>query len=179
MKKLAVLLAAAMLMAGCGGSSAETTAAATSAAAEAQATAAAGEQQAAASDGYVFTVDGTTIAMNAEVAPILEKLGKEKNYFESASCAFEGLDKEYTYNGFVLKTYPLNDVDYVASITLQDDTVATPEGIAIGSELADVTAAYGDSSSDTKCEYVKGDSQLLILLENGVVTSIQYVAITE
>ena len=53
------------------------------------------------------------------------------------------------------------------------------EGIAIGSELADVTAAYGDSSSDTKCEYVKGDSQLLILLENGVVTSIQYVAITE
>ena len=110
---------------------------------------------------------------------ILEKLGKEKNYFESASCAFEGLDKEYTYNGFVLKTYPLNDVDYVASITLQDDTVATPEGIAIGSELADVTAAYGDSSSDTKCEYVKGDSQLLILLENGVVTSIQYVAITE
>ena len=87
--------------------------------------------------------------------------------------------KEYTYNGFVLKTYPLNDVDYVASITLQDDTVATPEGIAIGSELADVTAAYGDSSSDTKCEYVKGDSQLLILLENGVVTSIQYVAITE
>ena len=104
--------------------------------------------------------------MNAEAAPILEKLGKEKNYFESASCAFEGLDKEYTYNGFVLKTYPLNDVDYVASITLQDDTVATPEGIAIGSELADVTAVYGDSSSDTKCEYVKGDSQLLILLEN-------------
>ena len=47
----------------------------------------------------------------------------------------------------------------MASITLQDDTVATPEGIAIGSELADVTAAYGDSSSDTKCEYVKGDSQ--------------------
>lgn len=179
MKKLAVLLAAAMLMAGCGSSSAETTAAATSAAAEAQTIAAAGEQQAAASDGYVFTVDGTTIAMNAEAAPILEKLGKEKNYFESASCAFEGLDKEYTYNGFVLKTYPLNDVDYVASITLQDDTVATPEGIAIGSELADVTAVYGDSSSDTKCEYVKGDSQLLILLENGVVTSIQYVAITE
>ena len=84
MKKLAVLLAAAMLMAGCGSSSAETTAAATSAAAEAQTTAAAGEQQAAASDGYVFTVDGTTIAMNAEAAPILEKLGKEKNYFESA-----------------------------------------------------------------------------------------------
>ena len=115
----------------------------------------------------------------SQCTAFLEKLGKEKNYFESASCAFEGLDKEYTYNGFVLKTYPLNDVDYVASITLQDDTVATPEGIAIGSELADVTAAYGDSSSDTKCEYVKGDSQLLILLENGVVTSIQYVAITE
>lgn len=179
MKKLALLLAMAMLMAGCGSSTAQTTAAATSAAAGAQTEAESGAQQTASTDGFVFTAEGTEIAMNAEAAPILEKLGKEKSYFESASCAFEGLDKEYTYNGFVLKTYPLNDVDYVSSVTLQDDTVATPEGISIGSELADVKAAYGDSSSDTKCEYVKGDSQLLILLENGIVTSIQYVAITE
>ena len=178
MKKLALLLAMAMLMAGCGSSTAQTTAAATSAAATAAA-AESGAQQTASTDGFVFTAEGTEIAMNAEAAPILEKLGKEKSYFESASCAFEGMDKEYTYNGFVLKTYPLNDVDYVSSVTLQDDTVATPEGISIGSELADVKAAYGDSSSDTKCEYVKGDSQLLILLENGIVTSIQYVAITE
>ena len=142
MKKLAVLLAAAMLMAGCGG---QLLLRRRQRRLPQQPRHRRQRQQAsgrrAASDGYVFTVDGTTIAMNAEVAPILEKLGKEKNYFESASCAFEGLDKEYTYNGFVLKTYPLNDVDYVASITLQDDTVATPEGIAIGSELADVTSS--------------------------------------
>lgn len=90
MKKLAVLLAAAMLMAGCGGSSAETTAAATSAAAEAQTTAAAGEQQAAASDGYVFTVDGTTIAMNAEVAPILGEAGQGEELFRIRQLCVRG-----------------------------------------------------------------------------------------
>lgn len=177
MKKLAVVFAAMLILVGCGGGADETTKAAaeTTGAAAAETTAA----QAQTAEAFVFEANGVNVMMNAEAAPIVEALGEPKSFFESESCAFKGLDKEYTYNGFVLKTYPMDDVDYVSSVTLMDDTVETPEGICIGSSLDDVKAAYGDGGSDTTCQYEKGDSKLLIILDGGVVTSIQYLAITE
>lgn len=172
MKRIAALLTAAILLAGCGGSSETTTAAAeTTAAAQEETTAA--EQGAAA-----FEVNGVQIPMHAEAAPILEQLGEEKSYFESASCAFEGLDKEYTYNGFVLTTYPDGDTDRISGITLQDDTVETPEGICIGSSQEDVEKAYGALDGGSG-KYTFGDWQLIILLDGGSVTSIQYIIVTE
>lgn len=176
MKKLAIVFAAMLVLVGCGGSEAETTKAAeTTGAVSAETTAA----QPQAADAFVFEANGVNVVMNAEAAPIVEALGEPRNYFESESCAFKGLDKEYTYGGFVLKTYPMDDVDYVSSVTLMDDTVETPEGICIGSSLDDVKAAYGEGGSDTTCQYEKGDSKLLIILDGGVVTSIQYLAVTE
>lgn len=176
MKKLAVLFAAMLILVGCGGGEEETTKAAETTGAAAETTAA---EASTGADAFVFEANGVSVAMNAEAASVVEALGEAKNYFESESCAFKGLDKEYTYNGFVLKTYPMDDVDYVSSITLMDDTVETPEGICIGSSLDDVKAAYGDGGSETTCQYEKGDSKLLIILDGGVVTSIQYLAITE
>lgn len=136
-------------------------------------------EETAESEGFVFEVNGVSIAMNAEADPIIEALGEYKSYFESESCAFEGLDKEYTYSGFVLTTYPTDDIDYVSTVVFVDDTVETPEGITIGSTYDDVISAYGESDSETTCQYEEGDSQLLILLEDGVVYSVQYIAITE
>lgn len=131
-------------------------------------------------DGFTFESNGVKIAMNEKATPILDKLGKANKTFESKSCAFDGMDKEYTYNGFVLKTYPDKDVDYVASITLFDDTVETLEGISIGDSKDDVIKAYGEcKESKTVCEYKKGDMKLLFLITDDVVSSIQYVAITE
>ncbi len=165
MKKMAILLAAALVLGGCGGASSG---------AEGE-----DQMQKAAEEAFSFTVDGVTVVLNAQATPILEELGEELSYFESESCAFSGLDKEYTYSSFVITTYPVDEVDYVAGIVLMDDTVATEEGISIGSSLAEVIAAYGESDSQTTCEYESGDSRLLILLSDEVVTSIQYVAITE
>lgn len=172
MKKIAAMFAAVLLLAGCGGSAETTTAAETTAAAQVETTAS--EEQGAAA----FEVNGVQIPMHAEAAPILEKLGKEKSYFESASCAFEGLDKEYTYSGFVLTTYPDGDVDRVSGINLQDDTVETPEGICIGSTQEDVEKAYGALTGGSG-KYNFGDWQLIILLDSGSVTSIQYAIVTE
>lgn len=133
-----------------------------------------------AKSGYTFESNGVKIAMNEKATPILDKLGKANKTFESKSCAFDGLDKEYTYNGFVLKTYPDKDVDYIASITLFDDTVETTEGISIGDSKENVIKAYGEcKESDTVCEYKKGDMKLLFIITDDVVSSIQYVAITE
>jgi len=171
MKKLFVCLMAIVMvlaMAACGGTSEETKAADTTKAAEQSG-----------SDAFVFTSNGVKVIMNAEAAPIVEALGEAKDYFESASCAFNGLDKQYTYNGFVLSTYPKEDVDYVYGVELKDDTVETAEGICIGSSYDDVVAKYGPADSETSAKYTKGDSQLLFLFTSGAVSSIQYLAVTE
>ena len=171
MKKLAVLFAAMLILVGCGGGGGESSAASGSG----DTTAAAGGS----SDAYVFQSGDVTIAMNAKAAPIVEALGEYDDYFESESCAFDGLDKQYTYGSFILKTYPLEDVDYVSSVEIRDDLASTPEGVSIGSPAEDVVEAYGEPAEEGTYSYTKGDCTLLFLVQDGAVTSIQYTAITE
>lgn len=131
--------------------------------------------------GYTYSLKGTTVAMNAEMAPIVTALGEPDKYFESESCAFQGLDKVYTYGSVVVNTYPKNDVDYVYSIELKDDTVQTAEGISIGASKSDVTAKYGSPSKETDTSYIytKGDSELAFIFDGDSVKSITYTAVTE
>ena len=134
-----------------------------------------------AGDGFVFTYKGTDIQIDALVDPIVTALGEADSYFESESCAFQGLDKVYTYGSVVISTYPLDGVDYVYSIELKDDTVETPEGIYIGSAKADVDAAYGtpDSQTDSAYIYTKGNSQLNIIFNGDAVASIIYISVAD
>lgn len=130
---------------------------------------------------YTFTYGGNKIAMNADAAPVIEALGEPKSYTEEESCAFEGLDKTYYYGSFYLQTYPEGDKDYVYCLWLVDDSVETEEGIYIGASQAAVEKAYGAENFNGKNAYViNGDGcTLTVILENGVVNSIQYNAVVE
>lgn len=130
----------------------------------------------AANTGYTFTLKGVEIAVDADLAPIVEALGEATSYFESESCAFQGLDKVWTYGGVILRSYPEDGKDLVLSVELKDDSVSTPEGVYIGSAEADVKAAYGEpaTASDTACVYTKGGSTLTFILDGGKVTGITY-----
>ena len=132
-------------------------------------------------ESYVFETNGVEIAMNAEVTPIIEKLGESKEFFEAESCAFQGMEKTYTYNGFDLYTYEIDGVDSVASISFLDDSVKTQEGIYLYSSLDEVIDAYGDDYEESPglYTYELGDSKLTFLIENDEVVSIEYIAITE
>ena len=125
---------------------------------------------------YTFTNGTTKIAIDAEVAPILTALGAWRDYAESASCAFVGLDKIYTYAGFEIQTYPMNDKDFVYMIILQDDTVATEKGIRIGDTKESVLQTYGtpDTQSNTSLTYNGKGMYLQFILRDDTVTSIQY-----
>ncbi len=132
-------------------------------------------------NSWKYTVQDVQILMHAEAAPVLEALGEPLTYTEEASCAFTGLDKTYNYGGFFLETYPVNDVDYIKSVCLMDDSSSTPEGICIGSPVADVEAAYGaECFNGTNAYIMTGTtSTLTIIVESGVVSSIIYDAIIE
>lgn len=132
-------------------------------------------------NGYWVAVNGTNLVMNGEMAPVVEALGEPDSYFESDSCAFQGKDKVYTYGSVKVTTYPMEEVDYVYTVELLDDTVTTAEGVYVGASKDDVIAAYGEATtaSDTALIYEKDDSQLTFILEGDSVKNIVYMAITE
>lgn len=131
--------------------------------------------------GFLFRSGDVTIGMNEDVAFALSSLGEYSNYAESPSCAFKGLDKIYSYGGFDLYTYPIESTDYVNSIYFVDDSVSTPEGIRLGSTVEDMLAAYGEDYEEEYgvYTYTKDKSTLSFIVTDGVIESIEYVAITE
>lgn len=132
-------------------------------------------------DGFVIKKGDVVIALNKPAAPVVSALGEPTSYYEEASCAFEGMDKTYSYPDFDLKTYTLDGVDYVNAVIFWTDNVETSEGLYIGASAAAVEKAYPGAAAQgqTSVKLEKGGSRLLILLKNDVVTSIQYLAITE
>lgn len=128
--------------------------------------------------GYVYSQKGVDVAVNGLMNTIVDVWGEPDKYFESESCAFQGMDKVYTYGSVVISTYPENDKDYVLTIELKDDTITTAEGIYIGCAKADVTAVYGAATSETDVAlvYEKGDCQLTFFFEDDCVTNITYAA---
>ena len=173
MKKIfALILALAMILtlAACGGETApETTAPAAKA------------PMAPDASSWKYTVRGVDILMHAEAAPILEALGEPVSYTEEASCAFTGLDKTYNYGGFFLNTYPIGEKDYIYGVCLMDDSSTTPEGIYIGATQAEVEAAYGAEGFNGTNAYIlkSTTTTLTIILDDGLVSSIQYDAVVE
>lgn len=132
---------------------------------------------------YVFVSGNVTVKLDDPAEPILSALGEPRQYSESHSCAFDGLDKVYVYAGFKIQTYPQNGKDYVLSVELTDDSVATPEGIAIGAGKDQVVTAYGtpDSESATALSYLDTAKKVTLqfLLRDGKVTNILYLRETE
>ena len=133
-------------------------------------------EEEAAKKAYKFKAGGTEIAVGANVAPILDKLGAYIEFYPSPSCYFTGMDKIYIYNGFELHTYPDGDKDYIYLIRLMDDTVVTPEGVRVGASKKGVTDAYGDADTATNTSLIyEGDGMYLeFFLEGGAVVEIQY-----
>lgn len=130
---------------------------------------------------FTFTYNGTKISLNADAAPIVAALGTPKSYTEEPSCAFDGIDKTYYYGSFYMSTYPMNGKDYVFSIWFADDSVATQEGIRIGSAKTAVEAAYGADTFNGSNAYVvnKGETKLTVILKDDAVSSVQYEVIVD
>lgn len=131
--------------------------------------------------GYSFTSGSTKIEMGKDASKIVDALGDADDYFESESCAFEGLDKVYSYPGFKLNTYPKDGKDYVLSVVFMDDTVSTDEGVSIGSTKDAVTKAYGDAAegSASMLVYEDGDTKMTIGLNGDSVSSLEISAAVE
>jgi uncharacterized protein YceK len=181
MKKVIVLLAIILLLAGCSKEDTTPDSENTGTNTSADGTSDSTDNSATTTEGYSYEANGVTIPMNVDAAPIVEALGEPVEYFEAASCAFQGLDKIYYYNGFELGTYPSGDKDIVSYVNFLDDSVTTDKGIYLGSTAEEVIAAYGDDYTEDSGSYVYrlGETKLTFIVEADAVTSITYAAIVE
>lgn len=127
-------------------------------------------------ESYVFTYDGMEISVNEDIESVVGKLGEPIAYYEAASCAFDGLDKFYTYSSFQLDTYPKDGKDMVASIYFKDDLVKTTEGISLYMSKDDMIKAYGEATTVNGNEYTyeKGNGCLYFILDGDEIISIEY-----
>ena len=123
---------------------------------------------------FSYTYDGVTMEIGEEFSK--EKYGEELEYSEIASCAFEGLDKTYTYEHYEVTTYPDGDKENVLTIYFLDETIATNEGLSIGDDYEKMVEIYGDNFTNHENQYTyqRGNTLLEFIVENGVVTSIDY-----
>lgn len=128
-------------------------------------------------DSFVFSYKGLDIRMNQDMSEVLEVLGEPNSYFEAASCAFEGMDRMYTYSSFEIDSYPDGDTERVSAIYFKDDLVTTAEGISLYMMKDDMEEAYGTDYEvmDSSCIYSRGDSTLTFILnDSDEIISIEY-----
>lgn len=130
---------------------------------------------------YAFTFGETVMNLNQEAAPVIKALGAYKKCFEQQSCAYQGMDKIYTYEGFELGTYPVKGKDCISSIYFTDSTVSTQEGIKIGSTYDEMVKAYGDGYKEEfgVYRYTLGETELSVYTTKKIVDAIEYQIITK
>lgn len=161
----------ALSFAGCGSSSSDTKVIEGS---TAQESATSGET--ASAGGYSFNYNGTVIAVDADAAPVIEKLGEPKEEFTSPSCAGQGDGHLYTYDDFEIQTYPDGDKDLILYVLLRTDNVATAEGIDLSSSKDDIIAAYGEPTAEAtgSMTYEKNGTKLVFIFDGDSLISIEY-----
>ena len=177
MKKILAVLLAALALTGCaaGRQPEGTTAPTQSQTQPAQSAQTEQESEPAATESNGFTIPfrGVDITLGTPMEPVLTALGEPTSYTEQTSCAFEGLDKTYYYGSLYIQTNPAPEGDRIAAVWFADDSITTTEGVYIGADRETVEKAYGSFSGDA-CTLDRDGQRLMILLTDGVVSSIQY-----
>lgn len=131
-------------------------------------------------EGYVYHAETNAgsidVSVDMPMDTVLAALGDSDSYFEAKSCAFDGLDKMYTYGHFEIDTYPGETGDMVSAVYLTDDLTGTPEGLYIGSSKEDMEKLYGTDYEVNGNEYTykSGDMSLKIQITNDKVSYITY-----
>lgn len=124
---------------------------------------------------YNLTINGVDVTPGN---PFLkDELGKENSYSEIPSCAFDGVDKTYTYDHYEIIVSNVSNEDVIYSVYFLDDEVATEEGIKIADEKSKMIDIYGNDFENVGNEYIYSDGNvdLSFILENDVIVSIEYI----
>ena len=109
---------------------------------------------------------------------VLSALGEPVSTFESNSCAYQGKDQFYYYDGFEVLVNDVDGTERVTGITLADDTVSNPQGVKIGMKIDEalelMTSVEYTQSGDTY-KFTVGSALFRIQVgDDGTVKAAEY-----
>lgn len=104
------------------------------------------------------------------------QLPEASSVYTVPSCAMEGTDNVYNYEVIEVTAFQDQTGESIYSIYLLDANTPTAEGLYLGDSLSRVTELYGTQyqQEDTQISYQKGDTLLVIILQEDCVSSIEY-----
>ena len=123
---------------------------------------------------YVFCNNNNKIKIDDEFSR--EKYGQEKEYSEIISCAYEGLDRIYKYENYEITTYERDGKERIQSIYLLNDMAKTEEDVKITDSYNKMIEKYSDNyvREENMYTYIQGKTALKFIVENNIITSIEY-----
>ena len=129
---------------------------------------------------YYIEFTGVKIELGADAASALAALGTPKATAEVGNCGGQGTLTKYTYASLELYVLTSGNSSTIDQITLLDDSIATPEGIRIGTAQADVKTKCKTptKSSDASYTYTSGNKNLKFNFRDGAVVGIDYMRTT-
>ena len=109
------------------------------------------------------------------------KLPEASSVFQVPSCALEGTDNVYNYETFEVTAFNDGKSEFIYSIYFIDPNLTTPEGLAMGDTLEKAVTLYGSDyvQQDSAYIYTGANTQLILILENDAISSIEYRLITQ
>ena len=108
---------------------------------------------------------------------VLAALGDPAGTFESDSCAYQGKDYFYYYDGFEVMVNDVDGVKRITGITLADDTVSNPQGVKVGMKADDALALMGEGYKQVGdvYKYTVGSTVLRLAVgDDGTLTAVEY-----
>ncbi len=166
-KTIAFILAAMMLFAlcACGGSEGEKDK---------------GEESYVADYGELYyEANGVKFGVMDYAEAVLEALGEPDGTFESESCAYQGKDYFYYYDGFEVMVNELDGAMRITGITVADDTVQNPQGVKIGMDIEEALSLMGEGYTQNGAVYKYSTGSAVLMIKAGddnTVAAIEYSA---
>jgi hypothetical protein len=126
--------------------------------------------------GFTLEYSGFVIYMDQDMTDVINALGEPLGIFEAPSCAFDGIDRIFSYPGIQIHTYPEDDEDFVHTLSIRDDSISIYGGIFLGSTWDSVKFVFGnDYAQDFDMfTYTRGQTTLAFLVENDIITAITF-----
>lgn len=127
-------------------------------------------------NGYTFEANGVKFTTGDKTQVALDALGEYNETLSAPSCAFEGEDTVYKYDGVEIYSYDKNGEEYISGIFLLEDT-STPEGLKIGSSKEDMIKLYGEDFTENIGSYTYNDGKtnFIVVINDDKVVSISYI----
>lgn len=94
-------------------------------------------------EDIAIIIEGKTFKANGDVKEVLEVLGENYEFSEAISCAYDGMDKKYTYENFDITTYPDGSIDRISEIAAYSGEASTAGGLKIGDTVEKMESIYG------------------------------------